>query len=331
MEIDHCCKVCGGTFLCGRSLARHMRSHAALGSSMVAEENPVCRYGLRANPKKTWRLNHGSPENATDMLCPKCGAIFPSWSSLFQHMKCHNWKDEEDSWSNGTEEDDEEIESQPDSEATASAGPRWKMKRRRLRRIAAISASSPEYEKEQEDGALCLMMLSRGGSSVTDSSDKVSSAMEETEKRSNSRLLVIEIDSQDEDGDQAGKNSKSDDRSKRRKYECRTCGKIFDSHQGLGGHLSSQARLNYVCQPAGPSPEKSRAHECSICGKNFASGQALGGHMRRHMLAGNRAAASAVIQIVRKKISQANFPDLNLPAPDDFDCEKFNGRFESWV
>ncbi|CAH1414737.1 unnamed protein product [Lactuca virosa] len=73
-------------------------------------------------------------------------------------------------------------------------------------------------------------------------------------------------------------------------YECKTCGKKFDTFQALGGHQGTHRKLkpidDDVCMLSlqiAPSPML-RLHQCKMCTKKFDNGQALGGHMRQHKL-----------------------------------------------
>ncbi|GAB2289698.1 hypothetical protein Dimus_024006 [Dionaea muscipula] len=112
------------------------------------------------------------------------------------------------------------------------------------------------------------------------------------------------------------KKSANSESSKRSKFECATCNKVFHSYQALGGHRASHKKIKVVCSNSLKvescsseysldaeqlSPPRPRAklhlplpdtknitaqkHECSICFKVFLSGQALGGHKRSHLIA----------------------------------------------
>ncbi|KAH6758586.1 hypothetical protein C2S51_018821 [Perilla frutescens var. frutescens] len=61
-------------------------------------------------------------------------------------------------------------------------------------------------------------------------------------------------------------------------HNCLVCGKRFQSHQALGGHMTSHPKL-HTTAAAGVT---GRIHECSYCHKQFSTGQALGGHKRKH-------------------------------------------------
>ncbi|CAI9775557.1 unnamed protein product [Fraxinus pennsylvanica] len=98
-------------------------------------------------------------------------------------------------------------------------------------------------------------------------------------------------------------------------FQCKSCKKIFNSHQALGGHRASHKKVkgcfaaklmdnpnsNIIEQDsiadmeddevlATPefrdsySKKRSKVHECSVCRRVFSSGQALGGHKRCHWL-----------------------------------------------
>ncbi|XP_043706539.1 uncharacterized protein LOC122656150 isoform X2 [Telopea speciosissima] len=224
-EQKHVCKFCRKSFPCGRSLGGHMRSHMTMNladteeklskrkavsvsvnggsnnssSFMGFEANGHAGYGLRENPKKTWRLSDSNDGmNRQGKFCKECGKGFQSWKALFGHMRCHSEKDKE-RVSNNSLEDDSWIsenqklvmDSQSDNEGAA---PRRRRRSRRMRyktatasssfSVANASSSVSEIEQEQEEVAMCLMMLSRdvghwaGVNSVAESSDNNSMVLE---------------------------------------------------------------------------------------------------------------------------------------------------------
>ncbi|KAG2308446.1 hypothetical protein Bca4012_082457 [Brassica carinata] len=211
------------------------------------------------------------------------------------------------------------------------------------------AVSSPvtptDCTEEEEDMAICLIMLARGAALSSD--------------LKNSR--------------KTGKILSSAENSSFYVYECKTCNRTFSSFQALGGHRASHKKprvsidektklppmqatssgseegQNSHLKVSGSSlasqssnviiSKANKVHECSICGSEFTSGQALGGHMRRH-----RTATSAVIPVATTEVSRNSTEeetenlssyieqrkylplDLNLPAPeDDLRESKFQG------
>ncbi|KAI3698630.1 hypothetical protein L2E82_42325 [Cichorium intybus] len=74
-------------------------------------------------------------------------------------------------------------------------------------------------------------------------------------------------------------------------YECKICGKKYDTFQALGGHQGRHRKVRSiddgdVCSLSlqTGAPASHRLHQCKMCTKKFHTGQALGGHMRRHKL-----------------------------------------------
>ena len=218
IEFKHVCKFCKKSFPCGRSLGGHMRSHminssfetdeklskTKLSSLHKAATNPGSEtatqigYGLRENPKKTWRIADSSEDTSLlGKFCKDCGKGFQSWKALFGHMRSHSEKErlsnsleEEDSWTSANQK--LVMDSQSDTETAVPN--RKKRSRRRTRYMATATSSSfsfanasssfSEIEQEQEEVAISLMMLSRdsgnwgGLNSVTESSDNNSVFLE---------------------------------------------------------------------------------------------------------------------------------------------------------
>ncbi|KAL0926048.1 hypothetical protein M5K25_004429 [Dendrobium thyrsiflorum] len=338
-----CCEVCGRSFPSTRSLAVHKRYHVVLKS----EEEPMCTYGLRENPRKSWRLK----EKERDMLCTKVDEADEE-DEEFE-------KKEEDLQNNGSyEEGEDEMQSESESQVTAVVFPA--RERRKRRRSPDLS---PEDENELKRGAFCLLMLSRGNESVTNSSDKVSLVIQEEveNKRTNSDFpasdyemnelknvqsfpkydfgmnelkKVQSFQSESEFSHKPKKLKASPDKKylnsavselgKRSRYNCTLCSKSFHSHQALGGHMASHKKITESClseiRGTGElkiqnqrSKTTKNCHVCSICGRIFASGQALG-----------------VIEIEQKS-SMLGSVDLNLPALDDELYDNSNGSIEYCV
>ncbi|KAG0450604.1 hypothetical protein HPP92_026653 [Vanilla planifolia] len=291
----HSCKVCGRSFPSGRSLGGHMRSHVVQSSPLEVEEKSVNRYGLRENPRKSCRLDDASVEKDKDVLCPRSGKGFALWSSLYGHVRRHSYMlkeeleedegkfEERDSFNDGIcGLEQEEMVGLSYSEVTAISMSTRTRQRRRSRRVDVISdtssqpASSSDYEKEQENGALCLLMLSRDAGSYTDLSYKAPVVMQKEgkEKRSQSDLsrsefatnelknvVSLSCDSEDDRFQELyvksadsrfGKGSISSkpysestihNFTKRTRYFCTTCKMCFHSYQALGGHRASHKKM----------------------------------------------------------------------------------------
>ncbi|KAF5754250.1 putative transcription factor C2H2 family [Helianthus annuus] len=71
-------------------------------------------------------------------------------------------------------------------------------------------------------------------------------------------------------------------------FECKTCGKRFQSFQALGGHQGIHRKVDHINERTLLTlnflAPKAALHRCKICLKEFETGPALGGHMTRHRL-----------------------------------------------
>lgn len=202
-EFKHVCKLCSKSFPCGRSLGGHMRSHPTNSSPAEMDEKQLSLntkklsssisstgaltptnsnnggYGLRENPKKTWRLSELSEDTSLhEKLCRECGQRFNSWEALFGHMKRHSEKERvpadnslEDRDSRTSDDRKLAMDSESDGEVIITNRRRRSERRKRYIVTTATASSSlsfanapscvSEIEQEQEEVAMCLMMLSR--------------------------------------------------------------------------------------------------------------------------------------------------------------------------
>ncbi|KAG6471385.1 zinc finger protein AZF3-like [Zingiber officinale] len=145
---------------------------------------------------------------------------------------------------------------------------------------------------EEEYLAFCLMMLARGGA---DSSPYASSVSPPPPAAAAA----------------AGKGE----------FKCSVCGKVFGSHQALGGHKASHRKLNSgdetlssaassAASASSSASASGKMHRCSVCGKSFPTGQALGGHKRCHYDGTPGGGGSAASEVAS---SNHRAFDLNVP------------------
>lgn len=215
------CKLCNKKYPCGKSLGGHMRSHVVANSDESEEKfefkinrnsspyivdegkiaaesgNGLSSYGLRENPKKTWRAVDARAPLPQDKICKQCGKGFQSLKALCGHMACHSDKDrglkDDSSWT--SENQKLVMDSYSDTEAEERRLTR-SSKSKSCKKIvvdhspfglAANNGSSSVSEidgQDQAEVAMCLMLLSKdsgnkgGVNSVVESSDNNSVVLE---------------------------------------------------------------------------------------------------------------------------------------------------------
>lgn len=219
-ELKFVCKWCSKRYPCGKSLGGHIRAHMiqndlaeshekaefnfkkvpSLDGDQKIEVGGHSGYGLRVNPKKTFKAvettitsHHPLPH---EKVCKQCGRGFQSMKALCGHMACQSDKDkglkDDHSWTSENEKLETEIASDAESEDRRLM--RSTTLEKRYSRIvlkssfvslATGSSSVSEIDdQEQEEVAMCLMMLSKdpsnwgGMNSVAESSDNNSVVLE---------------------------------------------------------------------------------------------------------------------------------------------------------
>ncbi|KAK9102990.1 hypothetical protein Sjap_020244 [Stephania japonica] len=375
------CKLCFKSFSNGRALGGHMRSHMAAlqpppapapapapeqppppppprhtiesassssTSSSSSEEEMKAEmlqsYGLRENPKKSFRLvdpefsfvdaagsvvvqdresetesNSKNPSRRRSKRTRKSGAVPPP---LFLHHHHHHQLRHQQS-EQEEEQQHEEKKKKPKlvgihkGDLIVEAEP-----------VSSVSDTTPE-----EDVARCLMMLSRG---VWARKSELDTPIDETDDDD-------EEEEEDEEDGGGGEIKLGGGNKSKAKYQCGTCKKVFRSYQALGGHRASHKKIRCTVsssstvvaqahrdtrQVENQNPgnadmgrEDRRVHECPVCFRVFGSGQALGGHKRSHLSA---SATTTIISLTTHRANNLtkfadNLIDLNLPAPIEDD------------
>ncbi|CAN6477256.1 unnamed protein product [Victoria cruziana] len=284
-EYRHSCKYCKKKFMCGRALGGHMRSHMTMSSTDVdegcqmgkvgnggdeeaggSESHKQGAYGLRENPKKSWRFSDSVRLAAKDSkICKDCGKWFPSLRALFGHMRSHSkGKSSRQSSSEGPCVEEQKQMNVVDGHSDNECG----LKRRRSKRVSRQTASSSVsgfsgvnsscgIEQEQEDVAISLMMLSRdvwkdtSRDNLQDFSDDASASRE---LRSAFKKEADEVNEKRVDADvRPGKKHRNDFSKSRLNVDENGTGRLAldvsgkaktDARSGLYGGRNNAASVN---------------------------------------------------------------------------------------
>ena len=321
----HKCKLCVRTFPNGRALGGHMKAHLAAtrqqlggldrnesfsssyssssGEEEVKEEQEIVKnremveekslaYGLRENPKKSFRL--ADPEFSFTV---DAGSVVvqdresetesrnPTRRRSKRIRKSCGFGDNQKQDIDVDKVVDLKNPSWVESSSPAEPEP-----------VSSVSDTSPE-----EDVARCLMMLSR---------DVWMRNIEEEYEEQGGK-----------DGERSVEMLEEAEEIKvskiRGKFRCEKCMKLFRSSRALSGHKRiCSLNATEVRRFAGSADANDRIFECPYCFKVFGSGQALGGHKRSHLI-GSSTSTSGVVEASTKL--ENNLIDLNLPAPVEDD------------
>ncbi|CAL1411799.1 unnamed protein product [Linum trigynum] len=241
------------------------------------------------------RKRRGS-EAHHDKPCRDCGKNFQSWMSLFDHIKLHHHRHQEVKEEDDIDEADSDSASwdntmrakqklvmdiQSDNETTPNR------KKRSTRQLGIAAANSSSFsavsgvEQEQEEVALCLMLLSRdvrhngpssssssppaaaaaessdNNSLLSESAHKFSSLCNVNESTTPKGIVAMGSELCEETTASGGKGKKRQQQQELlkedagldsqvvidSKFECHTCNKAFHSYQALGGHRASHKKI----------------------------------------------------------------------------------------
>ncbi|GMN42134.1 hypothetical protein TIFTF001_011346 [Ficus carica] len=162
-----------------------------------------------------------------------------------------------------------------------------------------------------------------------------------------------------------GPEKSDNSNSKKIEYKCRTCNKIFNSHQALGGHqtIHRTTKNNFSavqfddagqCSTDIPGIETAKSvenstdsrvtmttagnetnsgykeHKCPICLKVFGSGQALGGHKRAHMARDSEVEADQITLIKQQVCNFSGVLDLGVSVTLGDEEAKTDVQLNSW-
>ncbi|OIW10263.1 hypothetical protein TanjilG_28014 [Lupinus angustifolius] len=202
------CKYCSKSFPCGKSLGGHIRTHMTeernnknanaecddlnLDGVRMKKKRDLwseAGYVLRENPKKTMRFVHSNAtleqQEEDEKFCKECGKGFPSLKALCGHMACHSEKQKMVMDNQSDTEENCDILKHP----KRSKRMRFKTLSNNQTYSSSVplangSSSVSEVEQEQEEVAMCLMLLSKDSSHkgpfgfVTESSENNSVVVE---------------------------------------------------------------------------------------------------------------------------------------------------------
>lgn len=263
----------------------------------AADEEKGLIYGLRENPKKSFKLADPEFSFAVD-----AGSVIQDRESETESKNPTRRRSKRNRRPVVTEIQKQNLEL---------------AKKAKVRKPSWVHESSPPAEPEpvssvsdtspEEDVAMCLMMLSR------DVWMRNNNEVEEDQEQGKETVRSVK---KDFEGLEEIKFKKV-----RAKHRCEKCKKAFRSYQALCGHkkiCSRNEAAEEAMNAVGDFGSNEKIFECPFCYKVFGSGQALGGHKRSHLLNTSTSSPAAGMNSVKLRESVI---DLNLPAPleeDDF-------------
>ncbi|KAK1285477.1 Zinc finger protein ZAT9 [Acorus calamus] len=302
----HTCKLCFRRFSNGRALGGHMRSHVinpgfvassappirssyssstSTSEDEAEEEKSIC-YGLRENPRKSFRVADPEFAAADDGLVVQdreSETELPWKAASRRRTRRVLWSS---------------ADPPPISTAVAETEP-----------ASSVSDTTPE-----EDVALSLMMLSRDVWRMKpDRSESEDSDGGPPEPRRRSVAAAGK-----------GRTRFQCGTCKKVFKSYQALGGHRASHKKAKGGCAARTDEDDGVGPSDAAVSADRTavvHQCPVCFRVFASGQALGGHKRSHAII-----APPTVEVITAEAASNDklgerLIDLNLPAPmeeDDF-------------
>ncbi|XP_076952312.1 uncharacterized protein LOC143625994 [Bidens hawaiensis] len=338
-ELRFVCKLCYKRFPSGKSLGGHMRSHVVASASAVAvagagadsdesddkfigNDKNLNSYGLRENPKKSWRASSSSTltlPSPNAKTCKQCGKKFQSLKALCGHMAFHSEKDkglkayDDDSWTSENLDDEDKLignngnnHSDSDTDENEVQDPVFvtRSKSRRCKKVKVkpcslsltnTNSTNSNYnygsssvseidEFEQEDVAMCLMKLSKDSANWVG----VNSVGESSDNASvdlKTKKSSVEMNIKKEWNLAKNENSSSGNcRNGVRKLDL-----SYEEKQEIRRNLFREFMYDSTLTKRIRDDDdddglykKKTKYECLNCNRTFSSFQGLGGHRPCH-------------------------------------------------
>ena len=235
------------------SLSASFSYSSSSESEQEHEQEKAVTYGLRENPKKSFRL--ADPEFS---FPADTGCVVVQDRESETESKNPTRRRSKRTRKSMVSQNTMELKKKPKLSFMESPPPPPPPPTEPAEPVSSVSDTSPE-----EDVAMCLMMLSRD--------------------RWRRRSVEEEEGVQKPKGFEEEEEQEIKLSSKRvrggKQHQCENCGKTFRSSGALGSHKSI-----CLCDEADAND---KVFECPFCSKVFGSGQALGGHKRSHLMPSN--------------------------------------------
>lgn len=236
---------------------------ASCDNGLNKNSNPM--YDLRRNRRRSWRYTDVDysfmvPATAAEadelgskfvkdfQICEECGEEFTSSTALIAHIRCHHnmkaeeQEEEEDEEGNETDDLKEEgkffyWDSESDTETVRAAVN--SEKRIKGKRSARPRQRAEPPTPEVEYVANCLVMLSSSGESWEQPRKQKKHADVPAKLDLKIRKRRRASPSNNNSSTGSGNVQSESVKPKKIRYECKTCKKMFQSFQALGGHRAS--------------------------------------------------------------------------------------------